>query len=119
MMIRDQGLNELKPYPACFEDVAVVHQPYVPEVIKNSVKNIDNDVAFYPNPSHGREWFVRCSISDARYQLFDCKGKLLLKGDLKQNTELLIEHGNLPSGQYKLLITTTSGLTMVKSALKL
>jgi hypothetical protein len=119
IMIRDQGLNELKPYPACFEDVAVVHQPYVPEVIKNSVKNIDNDVAFYPNPSHGREWFVRCSISDARYQIFDCKGKQLLKGDLKQNTELLIEHGNLPSGQYKLLITTTSGLTMVKSALKL
>ena len=85
VMIKDQELNELKPYPDCFEDIAVVHQPYIPEIVQNSVTDFKKSVKIYPNPANQRILNFHCTNKDGKYLLMDVQGRTIQKGLFRRN----------------------------------
>lgn len=119
VMIREQGFNELKPYPECFEDIAVEHQPYVPDVIKNRVRDIKKLVSVFPNPTSGDLWQIQNNLHDGIYRLLDSKGAQLFEGLTRKNENFTINPLRLSAGAYHLIIQTNSGQVAVIKLIKL
>jgi hypothetical protein len=119
VMIREQGFDELKPYPDCFEDLAIEHQPYVPEVVKNGLKDFNRLVSVSPNPSAEGVWQVRNNVNDGFYKLFDSKGNHISEGLTKKNELFLLSQGDVSPGMYQLVIYTKAGQTAAVKLIKL
>jgi hypothetical protein len=76
-MVKGQGFNELKPYPDCYENLAVVHKPYVPEIEVNNVQTFSQQIKLWPNPTANGFWTLSAPPGIKSCRLYSAQGKLL------------------------------------------
>jgi hypothetical protein len=117
IMIKDQELNELRPYPECFEDIAVVHQPYIPEIVQNSVANFKKSVKIYPNPINQGILNFHCTIKDGKYMLLDLQGRTIQKGLFRRNNLNSIQLDKGLQGSFFFLLQSDDGVLFKTSVI--
>jgi len=116
-MIKDQELNELRPYPDCFEDIAVVHQPYIPEIVQNSVANFKKSVKIYPNPINQGILNFHCTSKDGKYMLLDLQGRTIQKGLFRRNNLNSIKLDKGLQGSFFFLLQSDDGVLFKTSVI--
>jgi hypothetical protein len=117
IMIKDQELNELRPYPDCFEDIAVVHQPYIPEIVQNSVANFKKSVKIYPNPINQGILNFHCTSKDGKYMLLDLQGRTIQKGLFRRNNLNSIKLDKGLQGSFFFLLQSDDGVLFKTSVI--
>ncbi len=108
VMVYNQPLNELQPYPECYEKVAVIHEPYIPEIDttqKNSVVPHATQalrtyqVKAYPNPSSDN-WQLSGIPFQTQFVIFNIAGKMIYQGNCLANQSTVIDATQFTSGMY-------------------
>lgn len=108
-MVKGQEFNDLKPYPDCYEKLAVVHKPYVPEIEVNNVQTFSQQIKLWPNPTATGFWTLSAPRGIKSCKLYSAQGKLLAEYRQlsAQNTE--IGNPQLPPGSYYLQFFSAFG----------
>ena len=108
VMVANQPLNDLQPYPECYEKVAVIHEPYIPEIDttqKNTVISPGSKslrtylVSAYPNPST-EHWQLSGTPFLAQFVIYNIEGKMVYQGNCIANQTTVIDANLFPSGMY-------------------
>jgi len=119
VMIKEQGFNELKPYPDCFEDIAIEHKPYVPEVVKNGITTFKNSVRIFPNPINSGILNLQCSSERGFFAIMDLQGRIMRQGSFFKDKVQQINTSDFISGNYFLVLKSENGVVFSRSLVKL
>jgi hypothetical protein len=119
VMLNDQAMNELKPYADCYEKIAIIHQPYVPDKIQNHLSNtfkIKHKI--WPNPLHHGSWEMDPLPFGGIYKLRSMDGRQIGKGNIEKMKTTWIESEMLPTGIYQLEILMENKQTLFYKLIK-
>ena len=119
VMLIDQAMNELKPYADCYEKIAIIHQPYVPDKIQNHLSNtfkIKHKI--WPNPLHHGSWEMDPLPFGGIYKLRSMDGRQIGKGNIEKMKTTWIESEMLPTGIYQLEILMENKQTLFYKLIK-
>ena len=103
-MIKDQALDEMKPYPQCYESLSVIHKPYVPDTSHVGIARYSIEVAIVPNPVED-VGFVSSNNEISGYQILNGLGVAIESMQFGEGmNRFSIPMNGKPSGLYYVIL---------------